>query len=152
MDGFADSPDFTRQSKMLRTLYIRGRHNYISTITATQKFNALHPIIRVKATELFVYNIRNMKDLETFIDEVSAVLDKKTWLEMYHTATTEPYSFVYVKLTAKNHEGMFLFQNFIPTTRHNLILIKLFVQLLLLVSYRLIKNQFCFQLVNLHLL
>ncbi|MFM7052862.1 MAG: hypothetical protein ACKOYN_12150, partial [Planctomycetota bacterium] len=47
------------------------------TITATQKFNALHPIIRVNATELFVYRLRNMKDLETFIDEVSAVVDKK---------------------------------------------------------------------------
>ena len=111
IDDLADSPDFTRQSKMLHTLYIRRRHNYISTSTATQKFNALHPIIRVNATELFVYKQRNMKDLETFIDEVSAVLDKKTLLAMYHTATGEPYSFLYVKLTAKNSNDMF-FQNF----------------------------------------
>ena len=52
-----------------------------------------------------------MKDLETFIDEVSAVLDKKTVLELYHIATAEPYSFLYVKLTAKNREEMFN-QNF----------------------------------------
>ena len=93
-DDFADGPDCTRKSQMLHTLYIRGRHNYISTITATQKFNALHPIIRVNATELFVYRLRNMNDLETFIDEVSTVVDKKPSLELYHTATNKHYSFL----------------------------------------------------------
>ena len=52
-----------------------------------------------------------MKDLDTFIDEVSAVLDKKTLLELYNIATAEPYSFLYVKLTAKNRDEMF-YHNF----------------------------------------
>ena len=94
IDDFADDPSFTRQSKLLHALYTRGRHNMISTITATQKFTAIHPIIRVNATELFVYRLRNYKDLETFIDEVSAVCDKKTLLEIYHDATEEPCSFL----------------------------------------------------------
>jgi hypothetical protein len=59
----------------------------ISTITATQKCNAIHPIMRVNATELYVYRLRNNTDLESFIDEVSAVVDKKTLLELYHIAT-----------------------------------------------------------------
>jgi hypothetical protein len=79
----------------------------ISTITATQKFNAIHPIIRVNATELYVYRLRNYKDLDTFIEEVSAVYDKKTLLELYNVATEEPFSFLYVKLTAKNKDEMF---------------------------------------------
>ena len=79
----------------------------INTITPTQKFNAIHPNIRVNATELYVYRLRNMKDLDTFIDEVSTVLDKKTLLELYHIATSEPYSFLYVKLTTKNRDEMF---------------------------------------------
>ena len=79
----------------------------ISTITATQKFSAIHPIIRINATELFVYRLRNYKDLETFIDEVSAVYDKKTLLQLYNTATSEPHSFLYVKLTAKKKDDMF---------------------------------------------
>ena len=86
----------------------------VSTITTTQKFNAIHPIIRVNATELYVYRLRNMKDLDTFIDEVSAVFDKKTLLELYNIATSEPYSFLYVKLTAKDRNEMF-YQNF---TKH----------------------------------
>ena len=66
-----------------------------------------HPIIRVNATELYLYKLRNMKDLDTVIGEVSAVLDKKTILELYHQATAEPYSFLNVKHTAKDRNEMF---------------------------------------------
>jgi ABC-type dipeptide/oligopeptide/nickel transport system ATPase component len=108
IDDFADSPEFSRHSKLLHALYTRGRHSMISTITATQKFSSLHPLIRVNATELYIYRLRNYKDLETFIDEVSAVADKKTLMELYNLATSEPYSFLYVKLTAKTKNDMFL--------------------------------------------
>ena len=43
VDDFADDPTFTRQSKILHALYTRGRHNMISTITATQ--NSVQSII-----------------------------------------------------------------------------------------------------------
>jgi hypothetical protein len=33
IEDFADSPDFSRKSRMLHTLYIRGRHNYISKVS-----------------------------------------------------------------------------------------------------------------------
>ena len=80
IDDFADAPEFSRQSKLLHALYTRGRHNSISTITATQKFTAIHPIIRVNATELYVYRLRNYNDLQIFLDEVSAIADKKILL------------------------------------------------------------------------
>ena len=35
-DDFADDPSFTCHSKLLHSLSIRGRHTFISTITATQ--------------------------------------------------------------------------------------------------------------------
>ena len=108
VDDFADDPTFSRQSKMLHALYTRGRHNSISTITATQKFSSIAPIIRVNATELYVYRLRNYKDLETFIDEVSAVADKKTLLHIYKLATDEPYSFLYCDLRAKTKHDMFM--------------------------------------------
>ena len=47
-------------------------------ITATQQFNAFHPIIRFSATELFMFRLRHTQDLDTFIHEVSAVVDKQT--------------------------------------------------------------------------
>ena len=111
IDDFADDLIFTRQPKLLHALYTRRRHNVISTITATQKLNANHPIRRVNATELYVYRLRKTKDLETFVEEVSAVYDKKTLLALHNAATEEPFGFLCVKLTAKNKDEM-LFKRF----------------------------------------
>ena len=111
IDDFADNPEFSRHSKLLHSLYTRARHSMISTITATQKFSAISPIIRVNATELYVFRLRNQNDLDRFLEEVSAVLDKKTLLKIYQECTKEPFSFLYVKLTAKSIEDMF-FCNF----------------------------------------
>ena len=93
IDDFADSPEFSRNSKLLHGLYTRGRHSQISTVVATHKFNALAPIIRVNASELFVFRLRNNQDLQTFLDEVSALVEKPALLEMYRIATREAYSF-----------------------------------------------------------
>ena len=111
VDDFADEPSFSRHSKLLHSLYTRGRHNSISTITATQAFTSLSTLIRKNATELFIYRLRNYRDLETFIEEVSAIYPKKTLMQIYNTATSEPYSFLYVNLRAKDKNDMF-YMNF----------------------------------------
>ena len=78
----------------------------ISDITATQKSNAIHPMDRVNTTELYVYRLRNYKDLETFVEQVNPVYDKKTLLALNNDATEEPFSFFDVKLTSKSKEDM----------------------------------------------
>ena len=80
IDDFADSTEFSRHSKLLHALFTRGRHSQISTIVATQKFSALAPIVRVNASELYVFRLRNYQDLETFINEISALIDKKKFI------------------------------------------------------------------------
>ena len=107
IDDFADNPSFTRHSKLLHSLYTRGRHLMTSTITSTQVFNALSTIIRKNITQLYVYKLRNYKDLEAVLEELSALTDKKTLLEMYSMATKEPHSFLYVNLMAKKVDDMF---------------------------------------------
>ena len=107
VDDMADDPRFTRQSKLLHQLYIRGRHNAISTITSVQKYFCLAPIIRINSTQLYVYKLRNYKDLESIIEELSAIYNKKTLLEIYNKATEDPYSFLYVNLVAPNKKDMF---------------------------------------------
>ena len=79
----------------------------ISTIVATQKFVAIHPIIRTNATELYVYRLRNQKDLDAFLEELSALYDKKTLLKLYQYATDAPFSFLYARLNAQNRHDMF---------------------------------------------
>ena len=68
IDDMADDNLFSRQSKLLHSLYTRGRHACISTITSTQKFTAISPIIRVNAIELYVYRLRSGQDLDTLIN------------------------------------------------------------------------------------
>jgi hypothetical protein len=103
LDDVADSPEITRHSKLLHGLYTRGRHNCISTITAVQKFNTLHPLISVNATELYIYRLRNYKDLESLLEELGAVANRKTILNIYNMATEEPYSFLYVNLESQEN-------------------------------------------------
>ena len=93
MDDHADDPQFSRRSRVLHGLFTRGRHNSISTIVSTQKFTAVGQIIRVNATFLCVYRLRNHKDLEAFLDEVAGTVGRKELLELYNLATKEPYSF-----------------------------------------------------------
>ena len=107
VDDFAASKSFSRNSQLLNQIYVRGRHNSIYIITATQKYNALCPIIRVNSRQLFFFRLRNYREIETMAEELSAVLigkstvadiknraeAKKPLLEVYNIATEEPYSF-----------------------------------------------------------
>jgi hypothetical protein len=111
IDDFADSPEFTRQSKLLHSLFIRGRHTMISTIVATQVYKAISPIIRKNITNLYIFRLRNQSDLNSVMEEVSAVIDNKKFLELYKKVIDIPYSFILIKLTAKKIEDMF-YHNF----------------------------------------
>jgi len=108
IDDFADDTNFTRRSQLLHQLYIRGRHYMISTITSTQVYKAISNVVRKNMTHLFIYRLRNYSDLEAIVEELSAVYDKKTLLQIYHEAIDEPYSFLYVNLMQKQRERMFM--------------------------------------------
>jgi hypothetical protein len=108
IDDFADDVQFSRNSKLLHSLFTRGRHSQISTVVATQQFTMLAKIIRVNASELYVFRLRNHSDLQTFLDELGGIVgDKKVLLEMYRLATKEAYSFLFCKLTARDKNDMF---------------------------------------------
>ena len=101
IDDFSDDSNFSRHSKLLHSLFTRGRHNSISTLVSTQKFASIAQIVRINATFLIVYRLRNNKDLESFIEEVSGTIGKKELLQMYYLATKEDYSFLYCNLMNK---------------------------------------------------
>ena len=115
LDDIADDPRIARYSKLLNSTYVRGRHNGISVITSVQKFNALNTLIRVNATHLFFYKVRNFKEIELLQDEYSALprrsrlQDSKDALyKMYEIATAEPHSFLYINLLEKDINKMFM--------------------------------------------
>ncbi len=107
VDDFADDASFSRHSKLLHALFTRGRHSFISTIVSTQKYRAISNTIRVNATNLYVFRLRNGGDLESLIEELNALTDKKTLLQLYNLATAEPFSFLFIKLNAKKLNDMF---------------------------------------------
>ena len=43
-----------------------------------------------------------------FLEEVSAIVDKKTLLQMYKKATDEDFGFLFVKLNARDKKKMFM--------------------------------------------
>ena len=57
---------------------------------------------------MYVFRLRSFQDLGAFLDEVSALVNKKALLQMYELATSEPYSFLYVKMTSKSKKNMFM--------------------------------------------
>ena len=75
IDEFADDTNFTRKSQLLHQLNIRGRHYMISTITLTQVYKQIPPIVRKNMTHLFIYRLRNYGDLEPTVEELSAIND-----------------------------------------------------------------------------
>ena len=80
----------------------------ISTITSTQVYKQISPIVRKSITSLFIYRLRNYGDLESIIEEMSAIYYKHTLLQMYHEAVGEPYSFLYTSLMMKDKRKMFM--------------------------------------------
>ena len=107
VDDFADNPAFSRRDALLHSLFTRGRHAFLSTICATQKFRALSNIIRVNATALIIFRLRSEAELQAIVEEISAVYGKDTLVALIRHATEQPYSFLYCDLAAKRPDAMF---------------------------------------------
>ena len=110
VDDFADDPRFIRYSNILHGLFTRGRHSAISCILSTQKYNVLAPIIRLNSSALFIFRLKNMNEVNSFLEENSALVDKKALYDMYQQAVNDaPYSFFYINTNAKDVNNMFLY-------------------------------------------
>ena len=57
---------------------------------------------------MYLFRLRNSNDLDAVLIELSALLDKKTLYDVYMKATQQPYSFLFIKLTSKTLNDMFM--------------------------------------------
>ena len=80
----------------------------INTIASTQVYKQISPIVRKEMTHLFIYSLGNYNDLESTVEELSAIYDKKTLLQIYHEAVSEDYSFFCVNLMSKDKRKLFM--------------------------------------------
>ena len=109
IDDFAEDKTFMRYSKILHGLYTKSRHFGLSVITATQKYNALSPIVRLNSSSLYIFKLKNMAEVDAFVQEQSALVDKKTVYDIYKLATEDQsYSFLFVKLRESDLNKIFM--------------------------------------------
>ena len=62
-----------------------------------------------------------MQDLDTWLNENSAVYDKPTLLKIYKAATTPQFGFLYINLMAHDARDMFFFKfesRIVPRTQN----------------------------------
>jgi hypothetical protein len=130
LDDLADQESVMRSRKggqdggsWLVSLAVRGRHFCTSFFITTQALNLVGPIIRKNVRTILVWRLRNAKEIECLVEEMSGVYPKDVILAMYMHATAEPYSFLTIRLDAKTREDMFWLRfekRLLPTNEHGL--------------------------------
>jgi hypothetical protein len=111
LDDLADVkhglPEIT---KFVDSFFVKARHWGVSCILSTQKLKLplISPCVRVNATCLLAWRLRNQSDLwDGLIYEYSALVSKEKLYEAYKQAAAIPYNFLYVNLLAKDVDNMF---------------------------------------------
>ena len=97
-------------SKFVDSLFVKARHWGVSVVLSTQKLKLplISPTVRVNATALFVWRLRNQSDLwEGLVYEYSALVSKEKLYQAYKQAVSKPYNFLFVNLLAKDVDHMF---------------------------------------------
>ena len=108
IDDFADRSDIMDSaSNILTTLFIRGKHFGSSFWLSSQKLTAISTVARVSFRFVICWRLRNAKEIQALMEELSAIYPVKTLHDMYEAAIGEPHSFWYVNLVAKEKQDMF---------------------------------------------
>ena len=58
---------------------------------------------------MLIWRLRSAKELQQILEELDALMDRKTLLKMYQTATSEKHSFWYINLL--NEQDSMWFKN-----------------------------------------
>ena len=67
VDDHADTPQFTRNSKLLHALFTRGRHHYINTVISSQVLTTISPNIRKDLSSLYIFKLTNVREIDRSI-------------------------------------------------------------------------------------
>lgn len=86
----------------LEAIAARGRHCNCSLIILSQMYMKTSSTVRNNGTDVICFRIVNADELEKFVHENREMLSVKKFKEMYHYATEEPHSFLYIKKSESN--------------------------------------------------
>jgi hypothetical protein len=113
IDDFGDQSAIAR-GQLLTSIFLRGRHAFLSCQVKTQSLRLLGAPIRRNALSWYVWSLRTGSDLEALLDELAAVHPdgRKGVLRLYKQATTPKFGFLFIDVTSPA-ESMF-HANFSP--------------------------------------
>ena len=100
VDDFADAGDKVMHSStnVLTSLFVRGRHTGCACWLLSQNTRVISLICRTNFCWILLWRMRNSKERDSIIEELDALVDRKTLMEMYRMATAEKHGFLYVNL------------------------------------------------------
>ena len=114
LDDLADRGDILQKRQgaasggsWLVTLATRGRHMNVTWLISSQCLNLCGTVIRKNVRCMCIWRLRNYKEIEILCEELSGIYSKEDIMELYKYATSEPYSFLFVRLDAKTRDDMF---------------------------------------------
>jgi len=115
LDDLADRGDIltkrsggsSKNGSWMVSLATRGRHFGVTWIISSQVLNLVGTVIRKNCRCMCVWRLRNHKEVQTLCEELSGVYDAQTVLQLYEYATSDAFSFLFIRLDAKTRRDMF---------------------------------------------
>ena len=88
---------------------MKCRHYFISVLSSVQKFKSIANVVRSNATCYYIGRLKSSVELNNgVLEEMSAIVDKPTLLEMYQRAVRRPHSFFYIDLSRATGPRFFI--------------------------------------------
>jgi len=107
LDDWSDRPDLMKGG-IITQLFLRNRHYGLTVWVLSQRYCSLSLTCRVNARWIIIWRLRSQKEIDCVMEELSALHPVKTLMEMYDLAISdEPYSFLYVNMSAREKADMF---------------------------------------------
>ena len=112
IDDFADAGDKVMHSStnVLTSLFVRGRHIGAACWLLSQKLRVISNTCRTNFWWMMIWRLRNSRELNSILEELDTLHDRKILMHMYMLATQEKHSFWYVNLL--NEKEQMFYKNF----------------------------------------
>jgi hypothetical protein len=90
IDDFANNPQVLHHSGgIMTTLFVRGRPFGVSTWISLRKLTAISTVARVNFKFLCVWRVRNYREIQALLEELSAIYPVAVLQEMYDQAIND---------------------------------------------------------------
>ena len=92
-DMIADMIQNKKLNSRVTELFIRGKNLHISLVFITQSYFKVPKTFTINATNFFITNILNNRELQQIVINHSPDISTKDFINIYRKCTAEPYSF-----------------------------------------------------------